>query len=103
MHKPTIEHYVDHLQHISTIVGAEHAAIGADFIEDLVRQVDPILGRKLLVDPSDLSYIENFKSPSDYQNLADALLARFNPEEARSIASDNMVGFFRSNLPGARS
>lgn len=101
--EPTIEHYVDHLEHISSTAGPQHAAIGADFIEDLVGQVDPILGRKLLVDPSDLSFIENFKSPSHYRNLADALLDRFAPELARSVACDNMVGFFRSNLPGEHS
>lgn len=97
---PTLQHYVDHLGHISSIVGPEHAAVGADFIEDLVKQVDPILGRKLLVDPSDLSFIDNFKTPADYQNLADPLLDRFGPERATWIACDNMVGFFRSALPG---
>lgn len=97
---PSLDDYADHLQHISSFAGPEHAAIGADFIEDIVRQVDPILGRKLLVDPSDLSYIGNFKAPADYRHLAEKLIERFGPELARSIACDNMVGFFRSALQG---
>jgi membrane dipeptidase len=97
---PSLDDYADHLQHISSLAGPEHAAIGADFIEDIVSQVDPILGRKLLVDPSDLSYIENFKAPADYRHLAEKLIERFGPEHARSIACDNMVGFFRSALQG---
>lgn len=96
---PNLGHYVDHLQHLASVAGPEHVAIGADFIEELVRLVDPILGRKLLVDPSDLSYIDDFKAPADYRNLAGPLVERFGAELARSIACDNMVDFFRVALP----
>ncbi len=96
---PTISHYVDHLEYLVSVAGPDKTAIGADFVEDLVRQVDPILGRKLLVDPSDLSFIENFKAPPDYVNLSGEILERMGTELGRSVACDNMVNFFLSALP----
>jgi membrane dipeptidase len=100
--RPTIGDYVDHLEHISSIAGIENVAIGADFIEDLIRQVDPILGRKLLVDPSDLSFIDEFKAPEHYRHLVDPLIERFGLEKARSVASGNMIDFFRAALPSSQ-
>ena len=45
------------------VAGDEHVSIGADFIDDLVRTVDPILGRQLLVDPDEISLIDALKAP----------------------------------------
>ena len=55
---PTLEGFVDHIAHAARIAGNEHVGIGADFIDDLVRTVDPILGRQLLVDPDEISLID---------------------------------------------
>ena len=48
---PTIDQYVDHVEHAAATVGDGAVAIGADFIADLLDQVDPILGRQLLRAP----------------------------------------------------
>ncbi|MDW3177487.1 MAG: membrane dipeptidase [Acidimicrobiia bacterium] len=100
--EPTLGDYVDHLEHLVSVAGPERVGIGADFIEDLVQQVDPILGRNLLVDPSDLSFINNFKATKDYPHLATVLADRFGPDLARSVACDNMVTFFCSVLPNQK-
>ncbi len=96
---PTLGGFIDHLEHVETISGAEHVAVGADFIVDLVRQVDPILGRQLLVRPEDLTPIDNFKAPADYPHLSAMLVERVGHERARQMASQNMLDFFRSHLP----
>ena len=96
---PTIDGFADHLEHAVAVIGGHRVAIGADFIDDLFRMVDPVLGRQLLVDPDNLSMIADFKAPSDYPNLADRLVPRFGSELALGIASENMLDFFRANLP----
>lgn len=96
---PTIEGFVDHIEHAAAIAGEDRVAIGADFIEDLIATVDPILGRQLLVDPTELSFIDDLKAPPDYANLSSSLIKRFGADRAARFASANMLGFFRANLP----
>ncbi len=96
---PTIDGFVDHIEHAAGVAGDGRVAVGADFIDDLVRTVDPILGRQLLVDPSDLSLIEGLKAPADFANLAPRLVERFGVRRAARFASANMLDFFRAAVP----
>ena len=93
---PTLDGFVDHIEHAASIAGDRHVAIGADFIDDLVRTVDPILGRQLLVDPDEISLIDALKAPADFARLSSQLVERFGVQRARAFASANMVDFFRS-------
>ncbi|MBT6374471.1 MAG: thermostable dipeptidase [Gemmatimonadales bacterium] len=95
---PTIERYVDHVEHAMELAGSEKVCIGADFIEDLVRFVDPILG-KVLVRPEDLAPTVGLSRPSHYPNLTTALVERLGPEQAERVSSRNMLDFFRRALP----
>lgn len=101
--EPSIDGFIDHLEHVDEVAGPGHVGIGADFIDDLVRQVDPILGRQLLVRPEDLTLIENFKAPADFRQLFEQLSDRMSAERVQRIASENMLDFFRSHLPRSRS
>ena len=96
---PAIEQYVDHVEHAVAVVGEEAVAIGADFIADLLEQVDPILGRQLLLRPEDLVHVEGLKASADFALLAQRLVDRFGPERAARIAGANVLGFFRARLP----
>jgi membrane dipeptidase len=96
---PTLDHFVDHVAHAVATVGESAVAIGADFIADLVEQVDPILGRQLLLSPADLVHIEELKAPADFAGLAQRLVDRFGPERAARIAAGNVLEFFRHRLP----
>lgn len=96
---PTIEGFVDHVEHAIGVAGPGAVAIGADFIDDLVRQVDPILGRQLLVKREHLSMIDDLKCPADYPNLTECLARRLDPATAAGVAGGNMIDFFRHNLP----
>ena len=96
--EPTIERYVDHVEHAVGLAGPASVCIGADFIEDLVRFVDPILG-KALVRPEDLVPILGLSRPSHYPNLTAAMVERLGLEQAERVASRNMLDFFRRALP----
>ena len=65
------------------VAGDEHVRIGADFIDDLVRMVDPILGRQLLVDPDEISLIDALKAPADFARLSSQLVERFGLQRSR--------------------
>ena len=93
---PTLDGFIDHLAHAAGIAGDDRVGIGADFIDDLVRTVDPILGRQLLIDPDDISLIDGLKAPTDFADLSRRLIERFGMQRARRFASENMVDFFRS-------
>ena len=96
---PTIDRFVDHVQHAAAVIGDAAVAIGADFIADLVEQVDPILGRQLLVRLEDLVHIEELKAPADFALLSRKLVERFGPERAARFAGANVLEFFRARLP----
>ena len=96
---PRIDRFVDHVEHAATVIGDAAVAIGADFIADLVEQVDPILGRQLLVRLEDLVHIEEFKAPADFALLSRKLVERFGRERAGRFAGSNMLDFFRARLP----
>lgn len=99
---PTLDRYVDHLEHAASIAGEHNVAIGADFIDDLMRQVDPILGSQLLVRPEDLTLIDNLKTARDYVHLSSLLEARIGLRRATRMANGNMLNFFTSQLPQER-
>lgn len=96
---PTIDQYVDHVEHAVATVGDGAVAIGADFIADLLDQVDPILGRQLLLRPGDIVHIENLKASADFALLSQRLIDRFGPESATRIAAGNVLEFFGARLP----
>ena len=96
---PTLDGFVDHLVHAAAVAGEDRVAIGADFIEDVIATVDPVLGRQLLVDPADLSFIDDLKAPPHYANLSARLVERFGAGRATRFASANMLDFFRASLP----
>ena len=96
---PTIDHYLDHVEHAAATVGDGAVAVGADFICDLLDQVDPILGRQLLLRPGDLIHIEDLKASANFALLSRKLIDRFGPERAARIAGGNVLAFFRARLP----
>ena len=96
---PTIDRFVDHVEHAAAVIGDHAVALGADFIYDLVEQVDPILGRQLLVRPEDLIHIEGLKAPADFALLSQRLLDRFGPRRAARFAGGNVLEFLGARLP----
>ena len=96
---PTLDRYLDHIEHAAGVVGDDSVAVGADFIADLVRWVDPILGRGLLVAAEDLVHIDDLKAPVDLARLAERLVDRFGYGRATRFACANLVDFLSERLP----
>lgn len=100
----SIDDYLDHVAHAATFTnhsGQPVVALGADFIIDLARLVDPILSRQLLVRLDDIHSIDGFARPADYQRVTDRLEERFGIDTAQRVASKTVLDFFEQHLPAA--
>jgi membrane dipeptidase len=97
---PEVRHYVDHVAHAVDLVGADHVALGPDFIEDVTTTVDPIF-RGLLVDSSEIPVLDGLRRPADLCGLGPLLTARLGEQAARAVAAGTLTDFLGRALPQA--
>ncbi len=93
--EPTISTYIDHIAHAVSVVGEGSVGIGADFIDDLMEIINPIM-EGALVDT--IPVIDELRSPRDYPAVADLLSGRLGAEVARSVMADNLIRFLSATL-----
>jgi membrane dipeptidase len=88
---PTIDRVLDHIDHATDVMGAEHVCLGGDFIRQMHRATGP--GRPdPLLPPGELDRaVEGLAGPEDYPALVEAL-------RSRGWAGDRLDGLLRGNL-----
>ena len=96
--KPCLGDFVTHIDHAVGVAGAESVGLGCDFMDDLLRIIDPILGGGL-VDTENLPVIDNMRDPSDLESFTELLEARLGAETARLVAGENWIDFLARALP----
>jgi len=100
--EPTIERLVDHVDHIASVVGVEHAGLGGDFTAQLVRSGAVTRAPLALLPegmPLDAS-IEGLAGPEDYPALIDVLRARgYEGDRLEAVLSGNWLRVLRRGLP----
>ena len=100
--RPTLDHYVDHIDHAVSVMGIEHVGIGADFIKQVALSgAIPDPGRAFLPPGGHLSdCIEGFEGPADYPGLVRVLGERgYSPSDQEAILANNFLRVFAENLP----
>jgi membrane dipeptidase len=95
---PTIEDFVSHVEHAVSIVGADHVALGLDFVADLFEGLDPVL-EGALVDAGHLRLIDGLRRPSDLAALGPRLEDRLGADDAGRVSSGTMVKTLSRLLP----
>jgi membrane dipeptidase len=95
---PTVESFVDHVEHAVTLMGAASVGLGTDFIRDVTTVVDPIFSG-LLVPADSIPWTLGLERPEDFPMLAAALEARLGPDTADAVMSRNLMNFLGSQLP----
>jgi membrane dipeptidase len=90
--KPTVESFVDHIEHAISIVGPDRVGLGTDFIDDVAAVVDPVF-TGLLVDREEIPVTAGLQRPADFPNLAAAVEARLGPENAAKVLGTNLIDF----------
>jgi membrane dipeptidase len=99
---PTLERYLDHIDHAVSVVGVDHVGLGPDFIEQVARSGasgDP--GNLLLPPGVKLEdSIAGLAGPADLPALLDALARRGHPPAAiEAIAAGNVLRVLGDVLP----
>ena len=96
--RPTLERFLDHVDHAVAVMGVEHVALGGDFLRQIVRargEADQVYDGM----PAD-SAIEELAGPQDYPRLAAALSARgYGADDVRAIMGGNLLALLRRALP----
>ena len=94
---PTVESYVDHLEHAISIVGPDRVGLGTDFIDDVAAVVDPVF-TGLLVDHEEIPTTAGLQRPADFPGLAAAVEKRLGAGTAAKVLATNLIDFVGANI-----
>jgi membrane dipeptidase len=104
--RPTVERYLDHVDHAVSVMGIEHVGLGPDFI-DQVAQAELEAGETFEGMMADAQHagggrfaLEGFTGPEHYPVLVDALRERgYEGERLAAILRGNFLRVLRGALP----
>ncbi len=100
---PTLEHFVDHVDHAVKVMGADKVGVGTDWgteaPESLRRKMDQELLARLGFEKkhrtSFLATIEGYKSWKDWPNITRGLVSRgYSDQEIKGILGGNFLRIF---------
>lgn len=95
---PDVASLVAHARHAIGLIGADRVALGMDFMLDLMRQVDPILGGAL-VSIDDIPFAEGLRRPADLAGVASRLVDALGPEAGSAVAGETLRRHLSTLLP----
>ncbi|HET6505318.1 MAG TPA: membrane dipeptidase [Baekduia sp.] len=94
---PTLDRFVDHVDHAVAVAGPRHVALGGDFLRQIARTIglpDPEVG------PVADAAIEGLDGPAQYPALADALTRRgYGDDDVAALFGGNLLALLARTLP----
>ncbi len=88
----TIDHYVDHIEHVADLIGIDCVGIGFDFCEYLLSQVPESVAKELAAKLTTPHYIPDLTNHSHARNLTRKLIERgFSDEQIEKILFQNWL------------
>lgn len=100
--RPTLDRFIDHIDHAIDVMGVEHVGLGSDFIHQVATSgAIPHPGNALLPAGMKLSdAIEDFVGPADYPHLQDRMRDRgYTESDIAAISGGNFLRLFQRALP----
>jgi membrane dipeptidase len=95
----TIDRYVDHIEHVTNLIGIDAVAIGFDFFEFIYRQWSEEVQRAFRAKFTDVHFIPELSNHSHARNVIRKLIERgFNDEEIEKILRKNCMRIFEELL-----
>ena len=95
----TLDHYIDHIEHIANLIGIECVAIGFDFFEFIYRQWPESAQKELAAKFTTPHFIPDLRNHSHARNLTRRLIERgFNDEQIERILRENWMRIFEALL-----
>jgi membrane dipeptidase len=97
--KSTIDHYVDHLEHIISLIGIDGVGIGFDFCEYLFAQLPKEIAEEIAAKLTMPNFIPDLTNHTQTRNLTRRLIARgFSDEHIEKILFRNWMRIFAEVL-----
>ena len=90
----TVETFLDHVEHAVAIVGAEHVALGLDFLADTELHTLPASAQ-----PAPGFFIDGLERPADLPDFGHRLVERIGADAARQVAGDTLIRRLEALLP----
>ena len=95
----TLDHYVDHIEHIANLIGIDSVGIGFDFFEFIYRQWPESRQKELAAKFTTPRFIPDLTNHSHASNLTRRLIERgFGDEQIEKILRGNWIRIFRDWL-----
>jgi membrane dipeptidase len=95
----TLDHYVDHIEHIANLIGIDSVGIGFDFFEFIYRQWPESRQKELAAKFTTPHFIPDLTNHSHARNLTRKLIERgFSDEDIEKILRGNWLRIFKELL-----
>ena len=95
----TLDHYVDHIEHIVNLIGIDSVGIGFDFFEFIYRQWPESRQKELAAKLTTPHFLPDLKNHSHARNVTRKLIERgFSDEQIEKILRGNWTRIFRECL-----
>jgi membrane dipeptidase len=95
----TLDHYVDHIEHIVNLIGIDSVGIGFDFFEFVYRQWPESRQKELAAKLTTPHFIPDLRNHSHTRNFTRKLIERgFRDEQIEKILRGNWMRIFRGWL-----
>ncbi|MEV0967913.1 dipeptidase [Microtetraspora glauca] len=96
----TVDHLVDHIEHIAGVAGIDHVGLGPDFIREVYADLTPPCCEDVSFSGLDTdAAIPGLDGPRGMPLVTEGLLKRgFSEEETLKILGDNVARLFRAEL-----
>ncbi len=95
----TLDHYVDHIEHVANLIGIDGVAIGFDFFEFIYSQWPESAKKELAEKFTTPQFIPDLRNHSHARNLTGKLIERgFSDEQIEKILRRNWLRIFEEWL-----
>jgi membrane dipeptidase len=95
----TLDRYIDHIEHITALIGIDGVGIGFDFFEFIYRQWPESAQKELAAKFTTPHFIPNLRNHSHARNLTRRLIERgFSDEDIEKILRSNWMRIFEEIL-----
>jgi len=103
---PVLDNVLDHVDHITNLVGAQHIGIGPDYVggcDDMIINSRRVAGPEQPVDEISIPYAEGLEDAGKLTGFTEGLLSRgYDEDQVRGILGRNFLNFFRSIREGKK-
>lgn len=92
---PTVERFMDHLDHVVSVAGIDHVGLGADFIRDVLDEMYPATAEVLVEGVDERMAVPGLVRPADLPRVTAELVSRgYTEADVRKVLGGNFLRVF---------